>query len=90
MTEFAETNLLLAALRDDEQEVESLIKDFLPGERQEMLRVLSLIERHITNRCEVCDEYIEDLIDRVSTLVNGLGQPGVVHHRNCELPPRHG
>jgi len=59
MSDFVETNLLLAALNDDD-EVLRLAQDMLPNERCTLGAAMGAVMRTLDSFCVVCDQVIPE------------------------------
>lgn len=78
--EYTETQALLAALEQDDEQIETLVLDMLPFERRTLIAALERLSRHLHNRCKHCDLYVENLTGIV-VLEGAHGRVAV--HSDC-------
>jgi len=60
MSDFVETNLLLAALNDDDDEMLRLAQDMLPNERRTLGAAMGAVMRMLDSFCAACDQVIPE------------------------------
>lgn len=86
-TSYVETEAILAAQEADTETLEALVTDMLPGERRRLAEACKRLERHLLNRCTVCDGRIvmtrEDP-DAERWWSDSSGQ----FHERCNVPRR--
>jgi len=85
-TPFVETELLLAALNDDDGEVLRLAQGMLPNERRSLHATMSSLLQTLDSFCVSCDQVIPEGRDTPRSecrVYQASGNPAGAYHARC-------
>jgi len=86
VSDFVETNLLLAALNDDDGEVLRIAQDMLPNERRSLHATMSSLLRTLDSFCAACDQVIPEGRDTPRSecrVYRASWDPAGAYHARC-------